>query len=196
MANLFDKMLADGVRAGQIPARTQGARDWFRETASGKRVTEGQLKQLQTDRIKGGFQPGSMYLFKYDAKYKNVLPYWDAMPLVFPLKPAEGGFYGLNLHYLQPQMRATLMDGLYDTTNNSRFDESTRVNISAAFLDAASKADLIKPCLKRYLNSHVYGGFTYIHPSEWDIALFLPLADWQNATWHTVYKNSRRMVRG
>lgn len=88
------------------------------------------------------------------------------------------------------------MDGLYNTTNNTRYDESTKINVSASFLDAASKVDYIKPCLKRYLSSHVYGGFTYIHPSEWDIALFLPLADWQNATWHTVYKNSRRQVRG
>lgn len=195
MADLFDKILADGVRAGQIPARTQDARNWFRDAASGKRVSEGELAQWKT-RTKGTFQPGSMYLFKYDAKHKDTLPYWDAMPLVFPLKPAEGGFYGLNLHYLQPQMRAQLMDGLYNTTNNNRYDESTKVNVSAAFLDAASKVNYIKPCLKRYLSSHVYGGFTYIHPSEWDIALFLPLADWQNASWHTVYKNSRRLVRG
>lgn len=196
MADLFDKILADGVRAGQIPARTQDARNWFRDTASGKRVSEGELKQWQGDRNRGSVQPGSMYLFKYDAKYKDVLPYWDAMPLIFPLKPAEGGFYGLNVHYLQPQLRAKLMDGLYNTTNNTRYDESTKINVSASFLDAASKVDYIKPCLKRYLSSHVYGGFTYIHPSEWDIALFLPLADWQNATWHTVYKNSRRQVRG
>lgn len=195
MADLFDKILADGVRAGQIPARTQDARNWFRDTASGKRVSEGEISQWKS-RSRGSFQPGSMYLFKYDAKYKDTLPYWDAMPLVFPLKPAEGGFYGLNVHYLQPQLRAQLMDGLYNTTNNTRYDESTKVNVSAAFLDAASRSDLIKPCLKRYLSSHVYGGFTYIHPSEWDIALFLPLADWQNASWHTVYKNSRRMVRG
>ena len=196
MADLFDKILADGVRQGQIPARTQGARDWFRETASGKRVTASQLDELNAKRASGLFQPGSMFLFKYDAKYKDVLPYWDAMPLVFPIKAAPGGFYGLNVHYLQPQLRAKLMDGLYENTNNTRFDESTRVNVAAAFLDAASKTELMQPCLKRYLTSHVYGGFTYIHPSEWDIALFLPLADWQNASWHTVYKNTRRQVRG
>ncbi len=198
MARLFDKILTDGIRAGQIPARTQAARDWFRDTAAGrkKKITEADREDILANSKKGAFAPGSMFLFRYDAKYKDVLPYWDAMPLVFPIKLAPGGFYGLNLHYLQPQLRAKLMDGLYDTTNNTRYDESTKVNVSAAFLNAAAQVDLIKPCLKRYLTSHVYGGFTYIHPTEWDIALFLPLADWQNATWHTVYKNSRRMVRG
>jgi hypothetical protein len=34
VAAVFDSIITQGVRAGQIPARTQGARDWFRETAS------------------------------------------------------------------------------------------------------------------------------------------------------------------
>ena len=33
MAAIFDTIITQGVRSGQIPARTQGARDWFRETA-------------------------------------------------------------------------------------------------------------------------------------------------------------------
>lgn len=34
---------------------------------------------------KKGPSIGSMFLFKYDAKYKDVLLYWDSLPLVFPL---------------------------------------------------------------------------------------------------------------
>lgn len=195
MADLFDKILADGIRAGQIPARTQTARDWFRDTASGKRPTGAQINKLSSNRMTKSFEPGSMYMFSYDAKYKKTLPYWDARPLIFPLKPAEGGFYGMNLHYLPPQLRAELMDGLYEQTTNNRFDESTKLKMSASFLNSVSQVEYMKPCLKRYLTSHVSGPFTYIHPSEWDIALFMPLAQWQNSSWHTVYKHSRQMVR-
>ena len=39
MASKFDEILAQGVRAGQIPARTQGARDWFRNKAIGTSAT-------------------------------------------------------------------------------------------------------------------------------------------------------------
>lgn len=195
MADAFEKILVDGVRAGQIPARTQDARNWFRNTASGKRMNEAQLATLQNNnRAVGVVEPGSMYLFKYDAKYKAKLPYWDAMPLIFPFKKTSNGFYGMNVHYLQPQLRAKLMDGLYDQTNNTRYDQTTKVVMSAAFLNKAAEIDYIKPCIKRYLSSNVIGGFTYIHPSEWDIAMFMPLAQWQNSGFQTVYKQSRKIA--
>jgi hypothetical protein len=34
MAYVFDKLLAQGIRSGQIPARTKKARQWFRDTAA------------------------------------------------------------------------------------------------------------------------------------------------------------------
>ena len=39
VSKVFDEILAQGVRAGQIPARTQDARDWFRNRARSTRVT-------------------------------------------------------------------------------------------------------------------------------------------------------------
>ena len=33
MATLFDEILTKGVRTGQVPARTQAARTWYRDTA-------------------------------------------------------------------------------------------------------------------------------------------------------------------
>lgn len=193
-ANVFDKLLAQGVRAGQIPARTQQARDWFRKTASAQRLSNDRLDELAKERGTSNIHIGGMYLFKYDAKYKETLPYWDAMPLIFLWKRVDGGFYGFNVHYLQPQLRAKLMDGLYDLTNNKQFNESTRIQLNFGFLEATSKISYLKPCLKHYLSSHVIGDFTYIHPSEWDIALFMPLAQWQNSSYHKVYKQSRKMV--
>ena len=102
MADAFEKILVDGVRAGQIPARTQDARNWFRNTASGKRMNEAQINALQNNnRAVGVVEPGSMYLFKYDAKYKAKLPYWDAMPLIFPFKKTSNGFVDGSLHSSQ-----------------------------------------------------------------------------------------------
>jgi len=36
--------------------------------------------------------------------------------------------------------------------------------------------------------------FIYINPTEWDIALFLPLAQFEKASKQQVYADSRRMV--
>ena len=40
MAEIFDNILAAGVRKGQIPARTQAARDWFRQKAREQRSAD------------------------------------------------------------------------------------------------------------------------------------------------------------
>lgn len=41
--------------------------------------------------------------YRYDAKYKDILPVWDALPLVFPISYTGNGFYGVNLHFLGPE---------------------------------------------------------------------------------------------
>ena len=52
---------------------------------------------------------GVMNLFGYDPKFKETLPLYDRFPLIFPLEPAKGGFYGINFHYLQPGARVAFL---------------------------------------------------------------------------------------
>ena len=152
MAILFDEILTKGVRAGQIPARTAKARDWYRKSASDyKRINDGKLLKGDADRLTARPLVGQMYMYYYDAKGKATLPYFDRFPLVFPFKKVKGGFYGLNMHYLPLPLRAKLMDALYDTASNTRFDESTRLKISYQMLESAAKYKEFQPCIKRYL---------------------------------------------
>jgi hypothetical protein len=198
MATVFDEIITKGVRSGQIPARTQAARNWFRETA-GKigRINERELMMGDVDRLRQR-QPlvGQMYMFYYDPKHKATLPYYDKFPLVFPFKKAEGGFLGLNLHYLPPQLRAKLMDGLYEYANNTRYDESTKLKMNYELLTKVADLKYFSPCVKRYLSNHVRSKFMYIYPSEWDIALFLPTERFEKATKSQVWADSKKKVRG
>lgn len=197
MAILFDEILTKGVRAGQIPAREKRARAWYRDTAASyTRVNENALMRGGNERLVTEPRLGNMYMYAYDAKHKNTLPYWDRFPLVFPYAKAEGGFMGLNLHYLGHQQRAILMDALYDVTNNSRYDESTKLKLSYDVLSSAAKYKLFKPCVKRYLTSQLKSRFLYVYPSEWDIALFLPLERFTGARKTTVFAQSRKAVLG
>ena len=199
MATLFDEILTKGVRAGQIPARTQKARNWYRETASEyKTVREGQLFGKSSDKQRMMSQPlvGGMYMMEYVAKHKSTLPYYDRLPLIFPYKKVKGGFFGLNMHYLPLDVRASLMDALYDTANNTKYDESTRLRISYQILDKAAKYRDFKPCVKRYLTSQISSKFLYIYPSEWDIALFLPTERFVGASKSSVFADSRKAIRG
>lgn len=196
MAVLFDEILNKGVRSGQIPAQTSKARDWYRETAKKyKSVKENDFFGGKSkDRMSTQPLVGGMYMMMYDAKTKAKLPYYDRMPLIFPYKKVKGGFYGLNMHYLPLSLRANLMDALYQTANNDRYDETTKLKISYKILDGAARYKEFRPCVKRYLNSQVQSKFMYVFPSEWDIALFLPTERFVGASKSSVWADSRRKI--
>jgi hypothetical protein len=197
MANIFDEIIVKGVKTGQIPARTQDARDWYRKTAQKMRkINERELMRSDTDRLTNRPIIGNMYMFYYDPKWKEELPYYDRFPLIFPFQKAAGGFLGLNLHYLPPQSRAKLMDGLYEYANNPRYDETTKIKLNYQMLNQASQLRFFKPCIKHYLSDHVVSKFMYIYPSEWDIALFLDTAKFEKANRSQVYKDSKAIIRG
>lgn len=122
---------------------------------------------------------GKMYMFMYDAKHKDTLPYFDIFPLVFPIHFYNDGFLGINLHYLPPGERAALMNALYSTANNQKYNASMKLNISYSILKASSlKFSGFENCVKRYLTSHLRSSFHYVNPTDWDKALLLPLQRW------------------
>jgi len=201
LATVFDRILTQGVRAGQIPARTQEAREWYRDAASRTNALQpGRLVRSDPDRNRSQIRIGDMYLYHYDPKYKETLPYYDRFPLVFPFKKVPRGWLGINMHYLPLPYRAQLMDALYALSTNQRYDEQTRLRMNYDILNGASRFRWFKPTVHRYLINHVESRLIYIHPSEWDIALFLPLERFYTNGKRTrkeqVYRDSRAMVRG
>ena len=108
MAIVFDDLLAKGVRAGEVPARTDGARDWYRDRARRTRISPQTLIKSDRDRLTSKVLIGKMYHFFYDPKHKKTLPYYDRFPLIFPFKSVRGGFLGINLHYLPLRLRLNL----------------------------------------------------------------------------------------
>jgi len=195
VAYIFDKMLVQGVRSGQIPARTQKSRDWFRDKAKNTRsVTPTKLMKEDVSRFVNRAMIGKMYHFYYDPKHKKTLPYYDTFPLIFKVKNVPNGFLGINLHYLPLRQRAVLMDALYDLTTNTKYDETTKLRISYDILNGAAKYKWFKPTLKMYLNKHVRSRFLEINSVEWDMALFLPTERFKKSNKQSVWKDSRQMV--
>lgn len=196
MATVFDDLLLKGVRQGHIPARTDDARTWFRNKAQNVSRTRVQPEKLLEQGVKktNRVEVGHMYHFIYDPKGKKTLPYYDTFPLIFMVGAAEGGFYGINLHYLPPRLRAKLMDELYTLASNKRYDEDTKLRISYNILKSASKMKYFKPTFKHYLADHVKSKFLEISASEWDIALFLPTHRFKYANSQKVYSDSRKQI--
>ena len=197
MATVFDDLLVKGIRQGELPARTQQSREWFRNQARTSSV-RGDRGASQLVRDKSRFANrallGGMYFFFYDPKTKAKLPYYDRFPLIFKVGQSRGSFDGINMHYLPYRLRARLMDALYETSNNKRYDESTRLKLNYNVLKAATKYKEFKPTYKKYLTSNVRSRFIEINASEWDIALFLPVERFEKASKNTVWRDSRNAV--
>lgn len=194
MSNIFQNLELQAFRAGVTP-RTKESREWFRNKVRNLKninrealMKEDPLKQTTEEII------GSMYMFFYDPKHKETLPYYDTFPLVVVVGPAEGGFYGLNLHYLPPILRAKMLDALMDITTNKKYNDSTRFKMSYELLARTAKLKYFKPCFKHYLNEHVKSKFAMVPAPEWEIATFLPTAKFEKASINAVYKDSRQKI--
>jgi len=134
---------------------------------------------------------GRLNMFFYDPKLKAKLPYYDSFPLVLPLEPYSDGFLGINLHYLPMTLRLELLDKLVDFSNNTKFDESTRLAVDYSKL---KKLSIIKPTLKRYLAGRVKTQFRRIDADEFTVAALLPVQRFKKASAAEVYADSRKMI--
>jgi len=137
-----------------------------------------------------------MAMFFYDAKNRETLPYWDSFPLVIIVGPAPKGFYGLNLHYLPIPLRAKFLDSLMDYTSDETYDENTRLNITYNMLRKTAKLKYFQPCFKHYLTRQVEDNLAFVASPEWEIATFLPMAQWQGSGQSAAYKNTREVISG
>ena len=134
---------------------------------------------------------GGLNMFFYDPKYKKTLPYYDTFPLVLPLEKYPDGFLGINLHYLPMNLRIRLLDRLVDYSNNTKFDESTRLAVDYSKL---KNIKLLKPTLKRYLKGRVKTQFRRIDADEFTVATLLPVQRFSKASDAEVWKDSRGMI--
>jgi len=194
MSNLFQKLGYEAFRAGVTP-RTKESMTWFRQKSrSIRRVNRREIMKEEPIQLRNTFRPGNMFMFFYDPKTKETLPYYDKFPLVIVVGKAPGGFYGLNLHYITPLLRVKLLDALMDNTSDKRYDENTRFKLNYAMLNRTSKLRFYKPCFKHYLLDHVQSRLAHVPAPEWEIATFLPMANWVGAQGAAVYKFSKEMI--
>ena len=158
-----------------------------KQGAQSQNILKSDISYLTTNVI-----PGNMYMFLYDPKLKEDLPYYDAFPLVLPFAKTDDGFIGLNLHYLPYQPRAQLLSRLMEFANNSKLNDATRLKYSWGLIQGVSKFKWAEPCVKRYLYSHVKSRLRKIPGQDWTTAVLLPVEQFVGATKSTVWRDSMR----
>jgi hypothetical protein len=198
MAYIFQTIANKATKSNITPNQTSAAREWFRDAA--QKVSSVSAPRLMND--KQNIVPsltikniGQMFMFSYDPKHKDTLPYYDVFPLIFLVDFKNDGFTGINLHYISPYLRAKLMDSLYNIVNNDKYDDSTKLRISYQVLSNSSRFGYFAPCFKRYLWNHVGGSFLNVQPKNWDTALMLPTERFKKANKNTVFSESAKKVQ-
>lgn len=205
----FEEMLKDIKRQGVTLTKSEASMKWLQgygqQLAGGKTrdkkskglVTAGELMAAEKGNLSTKFKLGRMYMFFYDPKFKETLPYYDRFPCIFPLNAKDGvhgvkGFLGLNLHYLPPDLRAKMMDELWKVENNARLTKNKKLVLTYGLLQGLS--NYWKPCLKHYLNPHVRSRFLEVPYEAWELALTLPLAQFEKKSSVAVWQESRKMI--
>ena len=87
--SFFDRLQVQAFRAG-IQPRTDDSMDWFRDKLRNMRnINRQQL--IKDQRLERVTRPrmGDMYMFFYDPKHKDTLPYYDTFPLIIMVETFE-----------------------------------------------------------------------------------------------------------
>lgn len=168
-----------------IPRNTDAAIDWFRKVIRKDKAISFVNVHTGAQRLasKSTFIPGNMFTYIYDPKYKDKLPFYDVYPLIIVVEKTETGWYGINVHYLPPVLRAELF-----------VDIAYRKRDPRAIAKTLAKHPLTAPCLKQYLSKHVRSAPVAIPKSEWEIAVQLPFEGFKKVENSKVWANSRLRI--
>lgn len=137
-------------------------------------------------------QVGRMIFFTYDPKTKDKLPFYDTFPLVLPFSVTAKSFYGINFHYLYPNVRLTLINKLLEYAEDDKISQSAKIDLSWKMLNNASKFNEVKPAVKQYLFSHVKSRMAQIPVHEMAISVFLPVERFRKQSAEYVWADSKK----
>jgi len=169
--NYFDQ-ISNQIKTGNEPFK------WYRNRIK-ELGTPSVPELLRTGKLSKTPVGKSLNMFVYSPKGRNKLPYYDTFPLVLPLKSMEGGFLGLNFHYLPYALRARLLDAAGGDSLN---------------ISAIEKNRLTKPCIKRYLFGYTRSMFRKVDDEDNLTAIMLPVQRFKKASTSEVWADSRKMI--
>ena len=150
---------------------------WYRNRIK-ELGTPSQAQLIRDGKITGRVNFGALNMFIYDPKLKNKLPYYDTFPLVLPIERYRDGFLGINFHYLPYALRARLLSRLDPNANYS----------------ALKNVKLVKPTLKRYLNTNVRSRFRKLEEEDFMTAIMLPVQRFKKSSASKVWSDSRKVI--
>ena len=196
MASLLDKV-QDAVRKGTVGAEVKRSAKWFQDKIKG---LKGSLRNQWSSTNAPKFYREAenkvnpkvlrlranlvdLFAYYYRPKHMMTLPYYDQFPLVMLIGYEKDTFLGLNFHYLNPKIRAILLDRV-----------TAKVGKGIINWKKISKIPQVEPTVKRYRYDHIVRKVIPIEENEQELAIFLPLERFKKASKAKVWADSRKRI--
>jgi hypothetical protein len=187
MANPFEN-----IRQAANNQQLDRSLRWYRDNLKVLASTRPESLMSRGGELVSQIIPGNMYMFFYEAKLKDSLPYWDKFPLILAFRRVENGFYGINLHYLPYMVRFKVLGAMHNYTASEKIGDDTKVRINWQIVESVSKLEPARACVKHYLYDHVESRFLKIKYPDWITASQLPVERFVGATKETVWRETRK----
>ena len=159
----------------RLDLNSDAATEWIRDKLQ-KMPHVGKSPITKAKKTPSLIKPGRIYFFGYNPKYRMTMPFYDQFPLVLVLNLQQGGFLGVNVHYLPLNNRAAFLNGMLKYVSSPVYtqDSDARILLEYPKMVSSFKKYAV-PCIKSYLYSGVAGGVVQIHPADWKNTILMPL---------------------
>lgn len=130
---------------------------------------------------------GKIYVFKYNAKYKDKLAYWDRHPIMLFLGYTEGAegmlAVGLNISWYPPKARKYIVEKIREL-HKSQYEDAMKKNPNDALAQRPILIDLynlktaldpigLSFALRTYIPGNMFNPMVCIDYEDWDKAIRL-----------------------
>lgn len=191
-----------------------GAANWFIEKIESSQMILPDSNELTMSLLKNRQRAssrvflemnGRMFAFLYLPKTRSELAYYDVTPLIItlPRDPVEqkknNNILGINLHYIEPEIRAELLNKLLRISHR-HFGERPPPKGVGYFNLEYEMLKMIKfvqglPCVRSYDPMRILGKPVLIPSNEWGNAVALPFENFIKKRQEKVWLETRIKIR-
>ena len=139
---------------------------------------------------------GKLYTFRYWPENFTTLDYFDMHPLVFIVDfESKYSWRGINLHYLDPNIRNKLYYDLRQWLTNRNYDQHTRVRMFYSYLKRFKKYIPALSAMRSYKVNRIRSEVMIIDPAYWDIVINIPTQRWVKKRENVAYYETALDIR-
>lgn len=177
------------INKTEVVTYTMASMVWYKNRLVNAKINESEILRGEVGKRRSKCSIGKMFFFRYYAKYHEDLPYYDQFPLTLFFHEDSKHLWGINLHYLSPEVRLVVFKRLMDIIGAKYIDDRQKINVTWQTLKDMAQSKWIKHAVKCYLKDNFKSYPQEVQPEEWIGAIFLPVERFIRQTKQAVWRD-------